>query len=191
MFMVVASTGLYQYWGSYQAWQASIEMQDDRVRYQSLFNRFVNQPFGLEQLNQAVQEELKLRPNSVQGWFVLGKIALVQGNMDASIDSFNRAYQLEPRDPDILSAYIQALYQREKQVTPQIRTLIDTLLVLQPNHESALNMLAQDAFEKGQYAQAIDNWEIILSHYDSNSEMAKALAAAIATARDRTQDKKN
>jgi cytochrome c-type biogenesis protein CcmH len=98
-------------------------------------------------------------------------------------DAFAKAHALESDKIAISSQYANALFFANNQsMTKKISELINAILVKDPTDDTALNLLAVDAFHQKKYSIAIQYWEKILTKYDPNSPEGQALLSAIAKA---------
>lgn len=129
-----------------------------------------------------LQQTLQQHPNSAQGWFLLGKIYFDQQSFSKAVSAFEKAYALQPNNPDILFYYAENLYLRDHSLAGKPQQLLQKLLQLQPNNDLAINLLAVAAFNEKNYPLAIRYWEKILPHYSANSPDGKAILEALANA---------
>jgi cytochrome c-type biogenesis protein CcmH len=136
----------------------------------------------IAQLKQRVQEH----PDG-HGWFLLGRLYMKDGHFPEAIAAFARADQLTPATPEILVAYAEALYfANGRSLNPQAMALLTTTLKLQPDQPEAVNMLAVDAYQRGNYSQAAGLWERLLPQYPPDSDEGKVLLRMIGEAQQHT-----
>ncbi len=79
--------------------------------------------------------------------------------------------------------YAEAIYLEKQQITPLAQDLLNQILIQQPRHPTALNLLAIGAFQQGDYQQAIDYWQKLLQQQPADSKAAEVLQASIQEAR--------
>lgn len=120
----------------------------------------------------------------VKGWTMLGRTyAAIQRFPEAS-KAFARAIALTPDDAQLLAdqAYVLTMVQGEKTDGEPAR-LIERALRLDPNNPKALTLAGSAAFERKDYATAIERWSAARHSAPPDSEFVKELEAGIADAR--------
>ncbi len=176
------AVGLYERWGAAQAWIEYRDRQAGNVAYDAAFELagFSSMSEVIDTLEAAVREN----PHSARGWYLLGRSYLSEGDFDAASEAFATAYTLEPSDVEIVAEYAQALMLTQQgDISGKPLALLEEVLVLDAEHESALTMLGAHAFEQGEYAEAIEYWEALLARHGSGSETGQLLKEAIGRAR--------
>ncbi|WP_159567224.1 c-type cytochrome biogenesis protein CcmI [Budvicia diplopodorum] len=126
---------------------------------------------NVEQIQDRVMTELQKRirqaPNDSDAWFMLGQRYLNGNEFDNALIAFDRTEKIRGQDAELLTAKAATLYyQAGQRMTPQAKTWLNDALRLDPNHVTALMLLASDHFLNAQYQQAIDIWQSLL---DSNN----------------------
>jgi formate-dependent nitrite reductase complex subunit NrfG len=110
-----------------------------------------------------IQGALRENPNDGLSWLELGKFYLFSGELESALTCFDYSRRLLPNNADAWSGGATALYYINKQrITPDVEQALNTALSLDPDNESALTLLAADAFVNFEYAQAIEYWEQII-----------------------------
>jgi TolB-like protein/tetratricopeptide (TPR) repeat protein len=99
---------------------------------------------------------IELAPDQAAGYVRLGAALRIAGDAPAAREQFERAYELEPDDPDTLTALAQ-IHHAEGRLLQSIELLRRTLLV-EPGVAMHHNMLAQ-AYE------ALGEWELARASY--------------------------
>ncbi|WP_133408351.1 c-type cytochrome biogenesis protein CcmI [Parashewanella tropica] len=132
-----------------------------------------------------MEQQVKKNPKDSETWFSLGHAYMSLGRYQDAIDSFNNAIKVDGETAELLGPKATAMYYQAGQVmTPQIQTLIDKALELDPSEPSTLLLVGMDAFFQGQYQKAIDAWQRILDSQRSDIDVA-AVNNAIAEAKKR------
>jgi cytochrome c-type biogenesis protein CcmH len=129
-----------------------------------------------------LRNHLAQEPNSAKGWYLLGRLYFTQQEYREAVKAFEKAYQLNKNNPDIVFQYAQALYLTQHTLNGKPTVLLEQLLVLQPKNPLAINLLAVAAFNDKHYRQAIHYWEKLLPYYSPETADGKALLDAIARA---------
>ncbi|MGY0619729.1 tetratricopeptide repeat protein [Lysobacter sp. A378] len=115
-----------------------------------------------------LQAELDRDPNQVEGWRLLARAYLAQGDMTEAGDAFGRALKLAPDDPDILTeaAEARALASDERSFDQQAVSMLQRALSLQPNHQRARWFLGISQRQAGDAAGAVNTWTPLLTQVD-------------------------
>ena len=112
------------------------------------------------------------RPDSPEGWSLLGRAYMAQERVDDAARAYERAANLAGRPSQLLGQWAQALYlAQDQQWTPQLQALIDEALSSNPQDVLSLSVAAMGTFRAQQYNIAINYWkqlEAILPEGDPN-----------------------
>lgn len=130
----------------------------------------------------ALQQHLKQNPQSAHGWYLLGRLYLTQHEFQKATQAFEKAYMLQPNDPETIFQYAQALYLVHHSLRGKPTQLLKQLQQLQPDNDMVINLLAVAAFDQKKYQQAIQYWEQLLPRYSADSADGQAILSAIARA---------
>ncbi len=182
LFFIVPSTALLLYfkWGdSAQVAQLLIAqqsaLQEQQMRAQ------LGSP---QQVILQLKQHLQINPDSAEGWYLLGRLYESQQQLNDASLAFAKALQLAPHNIDILLNYAETLaLQNNEQITEQAANLLREVLILQPDNNDALNLIAIYAYQHKDYQTAIKNWEIILPRLTPNSADQQNVLQAIEKAR--------
>jgi len=91
---------------------------------------------------------------------------------------------LTGEDSGLLAELAQVLYMAEGgQISDQVNAILQQVLSLDPTNSRALGLMGISAFEKQDYAKAINYWQLLLAQ-NPDAEGATALQAGIARARE-------
>jgi cytochrome c-type biogenesis protein CcmH len=170
----------YNRWGGFGQWQNYLNLQTN----QAIVKQLMQTPDGPEKLINKLKIQLTKTPNSVKGWYLLGRLSANRQDWSTAETAFAKASLLDPQDEAILVNYAQSLWENNQhQYNKKIRGIFKQLLKKNPNQADALAMLAMDFYAQKNYAKAIQNWEHLLKMSSPQSEEAAALRKAIAKAR--------
>jgi cytochrome c-type biogenesis protein CcmH len=140
-------------------------------------------PAQIEAMVNRLAERLKNDPEDVDGWRMLAHSYETLRRFDAALDAYRHLLALEPNNPDVLTDAAVALGMSLNQdLSGEPERLIDRALALNPNHVQALALKGSAAYERGDYAQAIQPWKKILATVPQDSGMARSIAASVAKA---------
>jgi len=136
-----------------------------------------------QQVIAKLQTHLETHQKSSKGWMLLGRLHLSVKNYDAAVAALHKAYELKKDDPEIMIQYVEARFiQHNRKLSQQDIKILKQLLIKQPKHAAALNILAVNAFLEKRYQEAIDSWQDVLSQTQPGSDDQKAILVSIAKA---------
>ena len=128
-------------------------------------------------------ERMKSTPEDTDGWIMLARSYAALGRYADSVAAYEQALQRLPNDSRLLADYadVAAMAQgRRLQGKPE--ALIARALAADPRNVKALSLSGTLAFEKGDYAGAIEKWRSILALVPAGSEVERSVRASIADA---------
>lgn len=163
--MVVLSYGLYTVYGHYSQVQ---HWQQVSAKLPELSKKLMAPPTerGVELTEQEIQDlTLSLRtrlhdqPDDASGWLLLGRIGMAHRDMQTAIGAMKKAYALNPKEGSIQLGYAQVLMlSNDEYEQSQARKLLHKLAQEEYVDLGVFSLLAFDAFELGDYANAIHYW---------------------------------
>ncbi len=135
-------------------------------------------------------ERMKQNPDDSQGWAMLGRSYAVMNRFEDAAAAYARAVERVPESPHLLADYADALAMaRGQSLLGEPEALIQRALKIDPNHGKSLALAGTIAFEKKDYAAAIQYWEKLATQVPPDSDMARGVQASIAEARGLMGDK--
>ena len=138
----------------------------------------------VEEMVGKLAERLKTTPDDVKGWTMLARSYTVLRRFDEAIPAYARATELEPNNPDLLADYADAVAATQQTANnPKSMALIERALKADPKHFKALALAGSAAFDRGEYAVAISQWQKIAIQLPPDGELAPRVQAMIADAR--------
>jgi len=143
-------------------------------------------PATLEEALTQLEQELQRRPDNAEGWYLLANTYVSQGRFDEGINAFREVLEILPEDAPqyagVQGQIAQALFFRaEGRMTDEVREQIELTLSLDPGDVAALGILGIDAYEQGNYPEAIEFWSRALP--GATGEAAQSLRSGIDQAR--------
>lgn len=135
-----------------------------------------------------LQHRLQSTPDDAKAWFLLGAGYLQLQMVDQSLQAFEHAWRLDPKNLEHAMAYAQTLVVSSNgTLNPQSRQVLGGVLAAYPNHEGALLLLGMGAYRSGDNALAVEALEKLTvlrqSHADPKSEASLKIALMLADAR--------
>ncbi len=144
---------------------------------------------GLQQIAAMVDKlalRMKSRPDDTEGWTMLARSYAVLGRYPEAVPAYRHATTLEPNNAALLADYADALAAtNDGHVTPESSALLDRALAIDPHQPKALALAGTIAFEGGDYAGAVAQWQKIADALPSDSEFRQQVQANIDEARRR------
>ena len=145
-------------------------------------------PQEIDTLIERVKERLASRPDDVDGWRILARTYFALGRVPEALAAYERATVLAPNDADLLADYADALASSQnRSLDGKPETLIERSLRADPMQWKANALAGTLAFQRGEYAKAIDYWERVKRTMPADSPVMASIDAGLAQARERTQ----
>lgn len=137
-------------------------------------------------MNQLVAR-LASNPDDVDGWFLLGRTYRTMNRFQDARDAYRRALELAPRTPPIMVELAEALAfsSGQTELPDEARALLEEALALDPNSQKGLWMLGLDAYNAGNFQQAVARWEPLLAQLEPGGGAALQVAEQLNLARER------
>ena len=170
------SLAVYDQLGSKQDWFIT-----DYARSLTASHTFEEEP--RRELMKEIQSSLKKKPDNGEMWYLLGSVASQVGDFEESVRAFRHLKTVYPDAAAIHAELAQSLFLRAgNTVTPEVRENTAIALELDASLPTALGLSGIDAFQSGQYEQAIVLWEQAVKQLDPQSPASQVLSQGIARA---------
>ncbi|WP_086932272.1 c-type cytochrome biogenesis protein CcmI [Agarilytica rhodophyticola] len=175
---------------------SSLGSKKDWEIYQLAINRGGETPeVSKERANElilALQDRVNEKPENAQNWYLLATVSIEQGIYEEGVRAFREVLNIQPNAPKVQAELAQALFLRAgNTITPEVREHTKAALAAAPNMPTALGLAGIDAYQTGNYKNAMDFWQRALVQLDPQSAAARALTGGIARAKlalDKTGD---
>lgn len=110
-----------------------------------------------------LRARLKEDPRNANGWFMLARATAQMNRFDESVEAFKKLNELIPGNADLIADMADMMAAANgKVITPDIEKLLKKALNIDPRQWKALALLAIQAWDRQQYAQAAAYWERLL-----------------------------
>jgi len=163
---------LYLHWGSVD--QLALARQHSGKAAQSI-----------EKVSMRLEALLAARPDSSEGWSLLGRAYMVQDRAADAARAYERAVTLAGRPPQLLGHWAEALYTAGgRKWTAQLQALIDEALTSDPQEAASLKLAGIAAFQARQYGKAAAYWERLAVSTPDGDPTRATIANDIARARE-------
>ncbi len=144
---------------------------------------------GLQQIAEMVDRlaaRLKDKPDDAEGWTMLARSYTVLTRYRESLPAYRRAVELQPRDAGLLADYADATAAaNDGKPDAASNALIERALAIDPKQPKALALAGTVAFERGDYATAVMQWQKIADALPPGSEFHQQVMANVDEARRR------
>ncbi|MGF1737327.1 c-type cytochrome biogenesis protein CcmI [Photobacterium satsumensis] len=192
--LVGVSFGMYMKVGSLdkvQAWNETVtRLPDLSQRLMDESNPLSDQE--MDDLTLALRTRLHSNPDDATGWLLLGRIGMANRDAETAQDAMNRAYRLDPSNPEVMLSFGQTLMMiGDPAQSERARLLLRSVLRVDHTNIRALSLLAFDSFESGDFKQAINYWSMMQQIIGTDDPRAEMLDRSIARAQsqlDRSQN---
>jgi cytochrome c-type biogenesis protein CcmH len=145
------------------------------------------QSFTREQVDDMLTQlaaRLEKEPDNLEGWVLLGRSYAALGRYSDAALALRRAVELRGNDPDLLADYADVLAMaNDQRLEGEPLQAIEKALAIDPGHGKALALAGTAAYERGDFASAVQRWERLLKSVPPDSEGARAIQASIDEAR--------
>lgn len=138
-----------------------------------------------EAMTRQLAERMAANPDDPVGWLMLGRAYRALERFPEAVQALQEADRRKPNEPEILAEYAEALaLERGRKLEGEPTRLLERALKIDPNHPKALTLAGSAAFEAKDYKRAIGYWERLQAQVPADSELAQALQAGLAQARE-------
>lgn len=139
---------------------------------------------ALDELVKDFAARMEKTPDNVDGWLMLGRTYFTLGQPAKALESLERAYQLAPRQANVIVAYAEALGANAgNRLSGRPEELIRTALEIEPANPNARWLNGMLAYQQGRFGEAVQTWQAIKDELDPAAEEARQLGEMIDEAR--------
>lgn len=119
----------------------------------------------LVEIGADLREHLHTHPTQLSCWIFLGQVSIALNDFDTASQSFESAYQLDPRNVVARIGYAEVLaHSTDPLKNLKAQQLLNNFIVIDPEKSEPFNMLAVRALQRCQLKPAIIAWRVI-SHF--------------------------
>ena len=113
-------------------------------------------------LLERVSQRLKDNPNDKRGWRLLGQGYLSLGETGKAAETLKQAVKLFPDDPEIMSAFAEALVLDSNGVVgPEALRMFQSVIQIDPTMVAPRYYIGLASFQAGEAQQAYDQWRAL------------------------------
>lgn len=127
-----------------------------------------NDPDGsLAMYIERMEEQAERQPDNPNVWSTLFPLYRETGQMPKAVDALERLIEIEGRIPPLLAQLAQIrFFMAERELTDEVQALVDETLEQDPRQPTVLGLLGINAFDNGDYPQAIDHWRRAIANIE-------------------------
>ncbi len=138
-------------------------------------------PSSLEQSIASIVQRLADNPGDSETWRVLGFAYFELGNLEESLNAYEQAYKLSPKDPELLVEYASTIISaNDNKFVPQAVELIKQALEINPDAADALYLSGMLAVSMKDFDLAKGLWRRALASLPDSSPDRKTLENILA-----------
>ena len=138
-------------------------------------------PERLRAMLDQLRTRLVANPDDATGWMMLGRGLGMIDDFAGSAVAFERASELKPDDPGLLSDYADSLAMaRNRNLSGKPWELIQRALQIDPQYPKALALAASAEYEQRRFDSAKKYWQRLLAVIPPDSEDATGIRKLIA-----------
>lgn len=186
LFMIVMSYGMYAMFGAQDKVAHWVDVNNNLPQ----LSQKLMAPEGVELTDQEMEDltlglrtRLYSNPEDTTGWVLLGRIGLANRDIQTAIGALSKADELKPDDPEIMISLVQALLFSSNQNDINKATTMMHLLLQQPEVDLRVySLLAFQAYNDGNYADAIKYWKQLQGSIAQDDPRREMLQRSINTA---------
>jgi len=132
---------------------------------------------------QQLAARLQQDPDNLEGWQMLGRSLLAMQRNPEAVQAFAQTIRIAGEQPDLLADYAEALAMAsDGQLIGDPLELVDRVLAMQPMHEKGLWLAGIAAYQRGDFAIALDYWnrlgQVIAEDHPNRRLLADYMAQA-------------
>jgi cytochrome c-type biogenesis protein CcmH len=160
------------------------EGQAELAQAQQAAHDMANVDGMIQQLAARLQQD----PDNLEGWQMLARSLLAVQRYPDAAKAFAQAIRIAGEQPDLLADYAEALAMSgDGQIIGDPLEIVERVLAMQPMHEKGLWLAGIAAFQRGEFAVALDYWNRLGQVIPEEHPNRRLLADYMAQARARVE----
>ena len=137
----------------------------------------------MEEMVEALAARLKNSPNDADGWHMLARSYLAFGRLPEAAQAYDRAATLAPGDAQVLVDYADTLAMvNGRNLEGRPMELVNAALKIDPKQPKALALSGTAAFNRGDFAGALSQWQQLQATLPAGSPQALSIGESITQA---------
>ncbi|MDN0087164.1 c-type cytochrome biogenesis protein CcmI [Yersinia nurmii] len=185
--LVVVTVGFYVKTGGLTQLHAWREVQAQMPELRARVANERAEPLTMEEvarLGLGLRTSLQQDDSNVNDWMMLGRVGMALNNATTATQAFEKAYQLAPDNMDVKLGYAEVLTRsNDPQDNQKATQMLRSMLAQDHGNTRVLSLLAFNAFEQGDFKQAIGAWEVMLKLLPAGDSRAEVIKRSIQQAK--------
>ncbi len=167
-FFAFGVVGLYVCLGGYKQYQAYQERIGKEQRAKAILASIKSPQALIDKLKLVI----KKRPDDAEGYYLLTRLYLAQGDINAAKNAITDAYRLNPNNFKITFEQMEITYLLAgESLTPKVNLLVDKLEKLKPGGIDVYVFLMRDAYRHRDYVKASEYGNQVLAKLEQGSKL--------------------
>lgn len=137
----------------------------------------------VEAMVASLAAKLEKEPDNLQGWAMLARSYKTMRRPAEAERAYQKAWALVEQEPQLLADYADLLASKTGDLAGRPEELIAKALKLDPDHLQSLWLAGTAAFNRADYAKAVEHWRRAQRQLPPESEDAQMLANIVEEAR--------
>lgn len=140
-------------------------------------------PEQIEGMVASLAQRLQNEPDNVEGWNMLARSYNALGKYDKAAEAYARLTKLVPDDAALLADYADTLAMAmNRSLIGEPEKIVARAVQIDPKNVKALALWGSAAFERKDYAGAVERWKTLQALVPAESDIARSIAGSIAEA---------
>lgn len=128
---------------------------------------------------------MKEQPQDAEGWAMLARSYSVLGRHPEALKAYGRAVALRKDDATLLADYADSLaVKNNHHLAGEPMKQVELALKLEPRNLKALSLAGTNAFDRKDYAGAVQYWEKVVQFGPADNSIVQQVQPSLAEARD-------
>ncbi|BFO11175.1 c-type cytochrome biogenesis protein CcmI [Serratia rubidaea] len=187
LLLVVVAVGFYLKTGGLAQVAAWRQVQDQMPELRARVANEQAQPLSMEEiarLGLGLRTALQQDGRNINDWMMLGRVGMALNNATTATQAFAHAYQLDPNNLEVRLGYAEVLTRsNDPEDNRQASQMLRKMIAEDHSNLRILSLLAFNAFEQGDYRQAIGAWQVMLKLLPADDRRTEVLKRSIEQAK--------
>lgn len=187
LLLIVVAVGFYLKTGGMAQVAAWRQVQDQMPALRARVANEHAQPLSMEEiarLGLGLRTALQQDGRNINDWMMLGRVGMALNNATTATQAFAHAYQLDPNNLEVRLGYAEVLTRsNDPEDNKQASLMLRKMIAEDHSNLRILSLLAFNAFERGDYRQAIGAWQVMLKLLPADDRRAEVLKRSIEQAK--------
>ncbi len=133
-------------------------------------------PAQIEQMVINLEKRLQDDADDIEGWQMFYRSNMTLKRYQKAIIAAEKLIELQGETADNLLHFIDAsTMANQQQITAQTNTMIDRLLEIEPDNQTAMWLAGIAAWQQGKWQQVYNHWQDLLATLETDSEDKQVL----------------